>query len=148
MCLERKSRRSDFETGVDVRLSDGETWTLPIPSLTDPEYYALIAVVLEAEDRVEVLLAELALTIFLLDRNYELEPEQLSSLLCFSADDPALAALQDAVHDLVVEIVDRNPCLAASRRKEGLAQRTTPDHSRLTSADRVRSIWTFRMVID
>jgi hypothetical protein len=102
-------RRPGFIEGRAVRLSDGQEWWLPFrdPARDDLEYDALLAVICEAEDRVEGLLAELALTIFLLTRNYELAPNQLERLLQFRADDPSLRRLQAAVHEVVVESLRR-----------------------------------------
>ncbi|WP_406695927.1 hypothetical protein V5E97_33520 [Singulisphaera sp. Ch08] len=86
-------------------MADGETWTLTVgdQSRQDPELDALLAAAINAEDQSEALRAELALTIYLLNRDYDLSPDQLALLLTFTPDDPALLALQIAVHDLVVE---------------------------------------------
>jgi hypothetical protein len=140
MDLNVRSRRSGFEAGVDIRLSDGAVWTLPVPSQIDAEYHALIAAVREAEDHAEGLRAELALTIFLLDRNYQLEPEELSSLLSFAPHDPALTTLQGAVKDVVRKVVARGSVPAAPLGKAGQALATSPAHACSSFSDRVRSI--------
>jgi hypothetical protein len=88
-----------------VRLADGQTWCLSLggQSEEDPELDALLAAAIDVEDQSEALRAELSLTIFLLRRNYDLSPDELALLLTFTPDDPALSALQNAVHDLLVE---------------------------------------------
>jgi hypothetical protein len=145
MSLQRRSRRSNFGAGVDVRLSDGWVWTLSMPSRSDPECDALIAAVIEAEDRSEILRAELALTIYLLDKNYDLKPEQFGSLLCFPPDDPALASLQDALHGLVMTSAGGVQAPASSLGEDTSERRRSPAHARPTLADRIRAIWRFRM---
>ncbi len=95
---------------VRVRLSDGNCWGLPLRAAvgSDPEYDGLLAAAIEAEDRPQRLRAELALTIFLLDRAYELPPDRLGSLLSFEPESLALIALQTAVHDLVLRSMERS----------------------------------------
>jgi hypothetical protein len=106
---ERSRRREGFAAGVPVRLSDGGTWMLPVrdPERVEPDYDALLNVVFEAEDRSEGLRSELALTIYLLDRNYDLSGDELGALLSFEANDPALAELQEAAHRVVLESARR-----------------------------------------
>ncbi|SIO61564.1 hypothetical protein SAMN05444166_6791 [Singulisphaera sp. GP187] len=95
---------------IQVRLADGETWdpTVGDPARQDPEFDALLAAAIDVEDHSEALRAELALTIYLLRRNYDLSPDELALLLTFTPDDPALATLQSAIHDLVVERIQGN----------------------------------------
>jgi hypothetical protein len=106
---EGSARRFDFVDGVTVRLADGDWWSLPLRDTRkpEPEYDELLAAVCEAEDREERLLGELALMVSLLDRNYNLAPNELAELLNFSQGDPALAELQYTVHSLVIESVRR-----------------------------------------
>jgi hypothetical protein len=106
--------------GINVRLSDGEMWALSLgdPIRNDPEFDALIAAAMDVEDIHDALLAELALTIFLLRRNYDLDSDQLTSLLTFAPGDPALSVLQRMVHDLVVAMSARKQDLEASPAKE------------------------------
>lgn len=105
------SRTDDLGHGDEVRvcLSDGRTWALPLRASagSDPEYDALLAAVCEAADRAEGLRAELALTIFLLDRTYKLPADRLGSLLSFEPESPALDALQRSVHDLALRSLER-----------------------------------------
>jgi len=95
---------------LHVRLADGETWSLSVGGQAeeDPELDALLAAAIDVEDQSEALRAELSLTIFLLRRNYDLSPDELALLLTFTPDDPALSALQNAVHDLLVERIQGN----------------------------------------
>src|SRR5437763_1354519 len=90
MLDESRARRPGFVEGAWVRLSDGSEWSLPRrdPTCVDPEYDAQLRAVFEAEDSAGVLRAELALTIFLLLRNYVLPPRDLSRLLTFAPGDP------------------------------------------------------------
>ena len=96
-------RRPGFVPGVEVRLADGDLWALPArdASRADPEYDALLAAVDGSETRDDALRAGLALTIFLIGRNYDLSPDRIAALLTFEPGDRALAALQDAVDALV-----------------------------------------------
>jgi hypothetical protein len=75
---------------------------------------------MEVEDFTEALQAELAVTIYLLRRNYELSPDQLALLLTFAPDDPALPALQKAMHEFLVALTARkrvaNPSLAKEKQ--------------------------------
>jgi hypothetical protein len=109
MVPEQSARRPGFLEGRAIRLSDGQEWSLPLrdPERDDPEYDGLLAVVCEAEDRSEGMLAELALTIFLLTRNYHLAPTQLERLLQFPTGDPGLTALEAGVHWVVEESLRR-----------------------------------------
>ena len=101
---ERSARRSEFIEGHWVYLSDNHRWSLPIrdPALSDPEYDSLLNAVSQAEDGTEALFAELALTIYLLTRNYKLRSSDLDDLLRFGSDDRGLSVLQRDVHSLVL----------------------------------------------
>lgn len=103
---ERERRKPGFLEGVDVRLADGHLWTLPIRETPrdDPEFDALLKAMAEAEDRAERFRLELALTILLLSRNYDLSSNQIRSLLDFSQGDPALLELQDDLRRLSVRM--------------------------------------------
>jgi hypothetical protein len=130
---ESAARKVGFVEGIRVLFADGGLWSLPLrdPGEAQEEYDALLAAVCEAEDRAEGLRAELALTIFLLEQNYDLAADQLFALLSFSPSDPHLAALQEAVHGLVIESLDRirqargtgkRPKDASSTRRYGIGQ--------------------------
>ncbi len=104
MIDERAARRPEFIEGRWVCLSDHNRWSLPIrdPALIDPEYDSLLLAVSQAEDKNEALFAELALTIHLLTRNYQLLPSDLDGLLRFGPDRDTLSLLQRDVHLLVL----------------------------------------------
>lgn len=109
MVDERAARRSTFADGTGVRMANGQVWVLPgrLADADDPEYDACLLAVVEAEDRTELLRAELALTILLLSRNYHLKPGDFQDLLGFAPDDPALGEMQDAVHEVAIEHAQR-----------------------------------------
>lgn len=109
MPQEYSARKPGLVEGVTVRLSDGGLWLLPLrdPGRIQPGYDELLAAVCEAEDRPEGLRAELALAVYLLDRNYDLSADQLLSLLSFPPGDPDLIALQEALHGVVLESLAR-----------------------------------------
>jgi hypothetical protein len=108
---EPSARRAEFAPGATVVLADGQGWSLPLRDAArdDPEYDALLDAVAEAEDTAERLRAELALTIFLLDRNYALNPDEIRALLTFRPGDPRLSEAQAAVHALALESLRRRP---------------------------------------
>ena len=132
--------------GVRVRLSDGGSWTLLYrdPFGNDPEYDALLQAVFEAEDRAEGLRAELALTILLLDREYKLPPDRLSSLLSFEPESPALTALQAAVHDLVLVSMERSRAVSA-RLQDTLSPRMPGTAPQGSSPVRARPLGSIRL---
>ena len=106
---ETRARRTGFVVGPTVRLADGRDWSLPLrePGVSDREYDALLALIDTSEDRNEALRAELALTIFLLLRNYDLPPDAVDFLLRFAPGDRALAVLQAGVHEVACESARR-----------------------------------------
>lgn len=127
-------RRPEFRPGISIRLADGQFWTFPAPSSPerageggasgpghsqpDSEYDDLIGGVLEAEDEVERLRAELALAIHLLGKNYDLEPADYGRVLEFPPGSPALTALQCDFHALAVAHARKPRC-----RSQGLPVR-------------------------
>ncbi|MBV8229777.1 MAG: hypothetical protein JO329_07325 [Planctomycetaceae bacterium] len=104
MVDEQARRRVTFNEGTRIRLADGQFWSLPgrWSDHADPEYDATFVAIFEAEDVAERLRAELALTILLLSRNYDLTPEQFQELLGFPPDSPSLLEMQRAVHEMVL----------------------------------------------
>jgi len=144
---ERLARRPSFKEGAKVWLSDGQPWTLPPcdPSRDEPDYTALLRAIEEAETRFEGLRLELALTIFLLNRNYALSPERLNDLLCFSPDDPAVTVFQRDVHRFVLAQFERCPPALLPRpnaaRVGGLSGRLSPHDW----VDRIRSAVSYRI---
>jgi hypothetical protein len=104
MTDERSAQKAKFQPGVEVYLADRSMWFLPGFEAfdDDQDFLSLLSCVSEAEDQPSLLFAELALTILLLTRNYELSPDDLRRLLTFEPDDPALSALQSCVHEKLV----------------------------------------------
>jgi hypothetical protein len=86
---ESSRRRPSFCAGDEIQLADGQTWMLPPPPTiseratmqSESSYNGIIRAILEAEDRSERGLAELAFVIFLLQRNYYLSPADYQRLL-------------------------------------------------------------------
>jgi hypothetical protein len=117
MTDEPSARQAGFVDGPRVRLADGAEWSLPLREAgrDDPEYDAILAIIAESEDQTEALRGELALTIFLLTRNYDLPADSLDALLRFAPGDPALAVLQQAVHQIARESFERARGAMSSR---------------------------------
>ncbi len=133
MVDEQARRRSIFNEGTRIRLADGQFWSLPgrWSDHADPEYDATFMAIFEAEDVAERLRAELALTILLLSRNYELTPEQFQELLGFPPDSPSLLEMQRAVHEMVLD---------RARTWTGPGPESSPTRSRMDflSGSRIR----------
>jgi hypothetical protein len=91
-----------FVEGTRITLANGQAWSLPDPSSfgEDQNHQALLRAIVEAEDEPERLRAELALTIFLLSRNYRLTSADYMAVLDYGPGDPALGELQAVVHEL------------------------------------------------
>jgi hypothetical protein len=122
MIDERARRKATFQEGTAVRLADGQHWTLPGLSgdESDPVLEALVLAVNQPEPGPEQLRDELALTIALLSRNYQLAPELYPTILGFRAGDPARVELQETIRKVargasppararLVPNVDRGP---------------------------------------
>jgi len=102
MVDEKALRLPTFVEGTRIGLANGQAWSLPDPPSygEDDEHQALLRVIVEAEDEPERLRAELALTIFLLSRNYHLTSTDYTELLDYAPGDPALGEMQAAVGEL------------------------------------------------
>lgn len=95
MLEERSLRRTNFLGGIPVTLADGQRWSLPMPpdepgedsdlllEMFGPDYEELMEAIAEADDETDLLRLDLALSILLLARNYDLAPDALTRLLCF-----------------------------------------------------------------
>jgi hypothetical protein len=97
MPRELSLRRPEFSPGMPVELADGQTWMLPAPSFPGregPEYGGLLAAICQAEDDPERCRGELALAIYLLGCNYDLEPADYLDLLECPAGDRRLVEMQ------------------------------------------------------
>ena len=105
MVDEEAARRSAFVEGARIVLADGQTWSLSgrWSGRDDPEFDALLRAVFEADDVADQLRSELAMTIVLLSRNYQLGPADYQALLSFPPGASALSTLQRAVHEFVID---------------------------------------------
>jgi len=90
-------------------------WMFPTPaeqgsaspdSVPDADYLGLIHAILEAEDRYEEQLAELALAMHLLGYKHPLTPSEYQRLFMFESNSPELADSQAAFHDLALDHVN------------------------------------------
>ena len=102
-------RRGVFREGWRVTLADGRDWVFPEAVrevvATNPEHEGLVRAIVEADDERDRFLAELALTIFLLRSNYDLEPEEIQGLLTFHPGSPEEAAWRRSAADVVADHV-------------------------------------------
>jgi hypothetical protein len=101
-------QRAEFRAGTPICLADGQTWILPSPNPeqgSDEVYEALISSIVMADDRRELLRAELALGIRLILTNYDLPPLLLGAMLDFPEGDPELPRFQTTLHLLSLEHV-------------------------------------------
>jgi hypothetical protein len=89
------------------------------------QYQALTRGIIEAESRSEMLQAELALTIFLLGRKYELNSTSCYQALCFPPGDPLLSETQQALHTLSMDHVRARRSQFESRPAPQPAARTS-----------------------
>jgi hypothetical protein len=111
MLHELSSRRSSFRDGRQIQLADGQTWTFPAPLKASEwknvpfgsEYTGIIQAMLQAEDRYEQNLAELAFAIFLLGHNYCLSAGDYEQLLGSTVEFPDSRAWQHELHQLSQE---------------------------------------------
>jgi hypothetical protein len=128
MVDEQALRRPDFVEGRRILLANGQAWSFPDhpPLRDDAEQIAALRAIGESEDQADRLRAELALTILLLSRNYDLSPSDYQAILGFRPSDPALAALQHAIHELAVEQ------LRALPRLSGAYSNSNPPAPRMT----------------
>jgi len=145
MLAETNLRLPQFRPGPSIRLADGQFWTFPAATVSEPspqrpqdeperdadepgldaDYIALLEAIQEAEDRSDQLRAELALAIHLLSQNYDLDPDDYQTLLGFEPGSPELKAAQEAFHELALDHLCWFPeTLVVDRRQselEGLA---------------------------
>jgi hypothetical protein len=84
-------------------MADGCEWSFahpPDPGV-DSQYDTLLASRREAEDRDEALRIELAISILLLGRNYDLSPEEYTRIFDFGDDQLRLRSAQESVSALI-----------------------------------------------
>jgi hypothetical protein len=117
---ERARRRPRFCSGIDLRLADGQIWTMPLPrdalgeveaalgvgassaTWDDRRYRAIIRAMVEAEDEGDLFRAEMALAIHLLGWNYALDPDDFEDLLDDHGEDRRRADLSHALNRLAM----------------------------------------------
>lgn len=129
MVDEPSTRRSRFQPGTPIRLANDQEWTFPAPTAhsefavesAEAEYLGLIHALLEAEDRSERRLAELALAIFLIGLNYQLSSSDLASLFTFQPRSQELADSQHAFEALASDHI-----LSLARREKLLLAVPSP----------------------
>jgi hypothetical protein len=133
MVDELNTRRSRRLPGTPICLANDQEWIFPAPTadsvlpaeLAGNEYLGLIQAVREAEDRSEQRLAELALAIFLIGLNYQLNSMDLVILFTFPPESQELADSQLAFESLAHEHVlslerhERRPIALALRHASG-----------------------------
>ena len=133
MVDELSSRRSRFRPGNPICLANDQEWTFPAPTADSEfavesaaaEYLGLIHAVQEAEDPSERRLAELALAIFLIGLNYQLNSSDLAYLFTFQPRSRELADSQHAFESLA-----RDHILALARHSEATSARSCPRRSK------------------
>ncbi|SIN94055.1 hypothetical protein SAMN05444166_1708 [Singulisphaera sp. GP187] len=103
MIDERNRRRASFQEVTSIQLADGQQWWLPHVAINsgDPLLFSLHKAVISADNDRERLRDELALTMVLLSRNYDLSPEVYPEILGFRPGDPARDELQTVIRRLV-----------------------------------------------
>ncbi len=96
-------RRPTFRDGNRIRMADDQEWSFPDPppAGVDAQFDALVEALREAEDHDEVLRIELAISILLLSRNYNLTPADYRRIFDFEGDCARLSAVQTAVSALI-----------------------------------------------
>lgn len=147
MIDERIRRRASFQEGTSIQLADGQVWWLPQVSLdsSDPVLFSLLKAVVSADNDRERNRDEMALTMVLLSRNYELSSEVYPELLGFRPGDPARDELQKVIRQLVGSApeVSRPELIPNLDRKPRPASRWGLSAAS-ASLTRVRSRWSLR----
>ena len=108
MVDELSSRRSSIQAGNLISLANDQEWTFPAPTADSEfaveaagtEYLGLIRAIMEAEDQSDRRLAELAMAIFLVGLNYQLNSTELANLFTFQPRSQELADSQHAFESL------------------------------------------------
>jgi hypothetical protein len=142
---EHARRRPAFRPGLDLRLADGQVWSLPLPgpvdeeeaafelggseaTWDDPSYKAIVRAGLEAEDEGELFRAETALAIHLLHWNYDLDADDFEDLLDDRGEFRRRVDLSNAFHALAL----------AHFRPFALASQSDPVHASNSPRDDFR----------
>ncbi len=108
MVDELSSRRSSIQAGNLISLANDQEWTFPAPTADSEfaveaagtEYLGLIRAIMEAEDQSDRRLAELAMAIFLVGLNYQLNSTKLANMFTFQPRSQKLADSQQAFESL------------------------------------------------
>jgi len=97
-------------------MADDQEWSFPDPPQpgVDAQYDALAEARREAEDCAEVLRIELAISILLLSRNYNLTPADYRRIFDFANDCARLSAVQNALSEMISSRPDREPSTPAT----------------------------------
>ncbi|WP_406700478.1 hypothetical protein V5E97_16860 [Singulisphaera sp. Ch08] len=147
MIDERLRRRASFQEATSIQLADGQLWWLPQVSINsrDPLLCSLIKAVASADDDSERLRDELALTMVLLSRNYELNADVYPEILGFRPGDSARDELQRVIRHLALTAPQfTRPVLIPNLdRSPGPARRWRLSAAS-ASLSRVRSRWSLR----
>ena len=108
MVDELSSRRSSIQAGNLISLANDQEWTFPAPTADSEfaveaagtEYLGLVRAIMEAEDQSDRRLAELAMAIFLVGLNYQLNSTELANMFTFQPRSQELADSQQAFESL------------------------------------------------
>ena len=127
-------------------MADGQFWTVPGPldlgthPFNVEEYEALLEAICAAEDDSERFRATLALTIYLLNRNYELTPADYVRLLDFRPGSAAASAGREAMDDLAAKHLRFRPRLMSTGRAAEGPPRPSRSLSRVARWSSLRRI--------
>jgi hypothetical protein len=117
-------RRPTFREGTRIWMADGQQWSFPSPPEpgVDAQYDALAEARRDAEDHDEVLRIELAISMLLLARNYDLSPVEYTRVFDFGDDRDRLRSVQSAISELIAsgsaKAVIRHPEQAKTLARE------------------------------
>jgi len=102
-------RRGTFQEGLSIPMADHQAWVFPIAggelrltAAKHDEYLGILKAYAEGEDATERQLAELALAIFLIELNYELDSRELALLFSFPPGSPALLEAHASFRNLAL----------------------------------------------
>lgn len=96
-------RLPTFREGTRIPMADGQEWSFPNPPEpgADAQYDALAEARFEAEDWDEVLRIDLAISILLLSRNYDLSSADYTCIFDFEDDRTRLLCAQSKISELI-----------------------------------------------
>jgi hypothetical protein len=139
---EHAQRRPTFCPGLDLRLADGQVWSLPLPgpigeggaapeqgrsepTWDNPRYKAIVRAGLEAEDEGDLFRVEMALAIHLLHWNYNLDADDFEDLL----DDHGEIRLRNGLSHAFLTLAQAHfgPFALAAQSNSGHASNSSRD---------------------